>query len=151
TLASGTDQDRWDHAQVVVQAIGSPDRKTIVRGGADARYLRSGHLVYAVAGVLFVEPFDIRKMASSGEPIPVVDGVARAAAQTGSGWFAVSDTGTLAYVPGPAISGQAGSEVALLDLKGNVKRLKLQQHAYQTPRFSPNGQQLAFGLSDGRT
>jgi serine/threonine protein kinase/Tol biopolymer transport system component len=151
TLASGTEQGRWDDAQIVVQTIGSTDRKTIIRGGSDARYVRTGHILYVVGGVLFAEPFDIRKLESVGGPISVVEGVAGTiGAQTGSSQSAVSNNGTLVYLPGPTISGQGGSEIAWVDLKGNVKRLKPSPRIYQSPRVSPNGQQLAIGVDDGR-
>ena len=153
TVASGTDydSDRWENAQIVVQAIGSTERKTIVRGGADGHYLRSGHVVYALGGALYAEPFDDRKLEGLGSPVAVLDGVARSlASQTGSGQFAVSDTGTLAYIPGSS-SGNGGSDVALLDLQGKIESLKLPRRSYRSPRFSPNGQQLALGVDDGRT
>jgi serine/threonine-protein kinase len=153
TLASGAELGRWDSAQIVVQTIGSTDRKTIIRGGTDARYVRTGHILYAVEGVLFAEPFDIRKLESVGGPTSVVDGVARAnGIQTGTSQSAVSGNGTLIYVSGPATtSAQGGSEIAWLDLKGKVERLKLSPRAYQSPRVSPDGQQLAVGVDDGRT
>ena len=152
TLASGTDAERWDKAQIVAQAIGSTERKTIVKGGADGRVLRSGHLVYAVGGVLFAVPFDARKLETVGGPVPVVEGVSRSTGlQTGAAHFAVSHTGTLAYIAGPAVTGVGESSVSLLDPQGRVERLKLPPHNYQSPRFSPNGQQLVLGLNDGRT
>jgi serine/threonine-protein kinase len=155
TLASGAELGRWDSAQIVVQTIGSTDRKTIIRGGTDARYVRTGHILYAVEGVLFAEPFDIRKLESVGSPISLVEGVARATGiQTGTSQSAVSGNGTLIYVPGPATTSAQGSEIAWLDLKGKVERLKLSPRTYQSPRLPewpaacgrrgrwPNGQYL---------
>src|SRR5262249_29402115 len=37
TLATGTARDRWDNAQIVVQSLKSGDRKTLIKGGSDAR------------------------------------------------------------------------------------------------------------------
>jgi serine/threonine-protein kinase len=151
TVALDNDRARWDNAQLVVQAMRSTDRKTIVRGGADGRYLRSGHLVYLVGGVLFAEPFDVHNLEGRGSRVSVLEGVSRSLArQTGSGNFAVSDTGTLAYIPGPAAGGLAGSAVALLDQQGRIEMLPLPARAYQSPRFSPSGRQLALGVDDGR-
>ena len=39
---------RWDKAQIVVQKIATGQRTIIVNGGADARYVPTGHLTYAV-------------------------------------------------------------------------------------------------------
>jgi serine/threonine-protein kinase len=151
TLAAGTAPDRWDNAQIVVQVPGSTERKTIISGGADARYVATGHVVYAVGGVLFAEPFDIRRLKTRGGPISVVEGVGRATVgSTGTAQFAVSQSGALMYLSGPATVGQPGYDVALLDRNGTLDRIKrLPPHAYQSPRFSPNGQQLAYDIDDG--
>ena len=50
---------RWDKAQIVVHKLPSSTRKTLIDGGSHARYLPSGHIVYAVGGVLFAAPFDV--------------------------------------------------------------------------------------------
>ena len=62
TLATGTAGDRWDKAQVVVQLLKSGERKTLVNGGSDARYLPTGHIVYALGGTLFALPFDVKRL-----------------------------------------------------------------------------------------
>ena len=54
--------EQWDTARIVVQAMGSGERKTIVERGSHARYLSSGHIVYVVDGVLFAAPFDERRL-----------------------------------------------------------------------------------------
>ena len=51
--------DRWDDAQIVVQSLKTGERKTLVEGGSDARYVPTGHIVYASAGTLFAVPFDL--------------------------------------------------------------------------------------------
>ena len=51
--------DRWDKGRIVVQSLASGERKTLIDGGgSDARYVPTGHLVYALSGVLFAVPFD---------------------------------------------------------------------------------------------
>src|SRR5262249_40416893 len=143
TLATGRDPDRWDKAQIVVQRLGSSERKTIINGGADARYLPTGHIVYALGGVLFALPFDVRRLQVSGGPVAIVEGVARAATgTTGGAQFAVSRTGSLTYIPGSATTSSAQLDLALLDRKGGVERLHLPPHAYQLPRVSLDGRQL---------
>ena len=52
-------RDRWDQARIVVQSLGSRERKTLIEGGSHARYVPTGHLVYARGGVLFAVPFDL--------------------------------------------------------------------------------------------
>ena len=47
TLATGTGA-AWDKAQIVAQLLRSGERKTLVEGGSDARFLPPGHIVYAL-------------------------------------------------------------------------------------------------------
>ena len=149
TLARGNDPERWDKAEIVVQRLGSAERKTIATGGADARYVQSGHIVYATGGVLFAVPFDLRRLEVVGGPTAIVEGVARSTGTTGAADFAISQTGTLVYVAGPASTRASRLDLALLDRKGSVDRLRLPPHPYQVPRMSPGGRQLAVGVDDG--
>jgi len=152
TLATGTGVDRWDKAQVVVQSLKSGERKTLVNGGTDARYVPTGHIVYAVGGTLFALPFDAKRLEVAGGPVPIVEGVQRAVgiASAGSVQFSFSDTGSLVYIPGPA--GALGAERALVlaDRKGSSEILKLPTGAYGHPRISPDGKRVAFDTDDGK-
>jgi serine/threonine-protein kinase len=159
-VATGNTPDRWDKAKLVVQSIATGERKTVLEGGSDARYLPSGHLVYAFSGSLFVVPFDVRRLETSGEPIRVVEGVRRATGRvsgvrsirTGSGAanFSMSDNGSLVYVPGPAIAAGALRDIALMDRRGAVDALKLPFAPYAMPRASPDGSRVVFWTDDGR-
>ena len=55
-------------------AAGPRDRRpeNPPRGGADARYVESGHLVYAANGVLQAVPFDLSTRTIAGTPVPVL-------------------------------------------------------------------------------
>ena len=44
--------------------LGRSDRKTVIEGGSAARYLPSGHIVYARGGIVFAVPFDARPAGS---------------------------------------------------------------------------------------
>jgi hypothetical protein len=78
--------------------------KNDARHGSHSRYLATGHLLYAVGGLLYAVPFDARRRNVVAAPVPVLEGVRRSVFGTGTGaaQFDVSDTGTLVYVPGPA-------------------------------------------------
>ena len=111
----------WDKAQIVVQSLKTAERKTLVTGGSDARYVPTGHLVYAVGGVVFAVPFDLRQLAVTGGPVPVVEGVKRPLSGTsGTAHFAVSSTGSLVFVPGPVTTSSGQSDLALIDRTGTV-------------------------------
>jgi hypothetical protein len=81
TLAPGNSTDQWDKAQIVVQSLKSGERKVLVNGGSDARYVATGHLIYALSGTLLALPFDVKRLAVSGGPVSVVEGIQRAAGQ----------------------------------------------------------------------
>ena len=154
TAAQNTpNAERWDKAQIVLHALTSGTRKTLINGGSDARYLSSGHIVYAVGGVLFAAPFDLQREEVTGAPVPVVEGVQRGAfagIESGIAQFNVSDSGSLVYAPTPAQVVSARRNLVIIDRKGNIEPLKLPPLPYEVPRISPDGKQLAFGIEDGR-
>jgi Tol biopolymer transport system component len=152
TLAKSAPADRWEKAQIVVQTLGSNDRKVVVEGGSDARFIPTGHIVYALGGTLFAKPFDLRNLDVTGGPVPIVEGVLRANnAQTGVAHFSVSDTGSLIYVPGPTKSATGTqNSMAFVDRNGGVKKFALPDSPYFFPRISPDGKQLAYETNDGK-
>ncbi len=106
TIATGATAsataDTWDKAQIVVQSLKSSERKTLVSGGSDGRYLPTGHLVYALGGVLFAVPFDLPRLAVTGGPVPIVEGVRRSAQHRHPG-----SRSSASPAPGPSCSCQA--------------------------------------------
>jgi len=49
----------WDPSQIVVQSLTSGDRTVLIDAGRDARYVATGHLVYALNGNLLAQAFDL--------------------------------------------------------------------------------------------
>ena len=90
----------WDEAQIVIQTLSTGEQRVVLEGGFYARYVSTGHLVYARAGGLLAVPFDLGTLSVIGEPRPVVEGVW----QFGAGaQFGLSNDGKLAYVPDDAM------------------------------------------------
>ncbi len=151
TLATGTSLDRWDGATIVMQSLRTGERKTLVNGGSDARYLATGHLVYALGGVVLAVPMDLRRLEVIGGAVSIVEGVRRAVENiTGAAQFAVANNGTLIYVPGPVSMTVAQSDLAFIDRTGGVQPLKLPPGFYLHPRVSPNGRHIAVTSDDGK-
>jgi serine/threonine-protein kinase len=150
--------ETWNQAHIVVQPLDGGARKTLVNGGADGRYLPTGHLAYALGGVVLVVPFDLETLSVTGGPVPLIEGVRRGAALTagtppGAALFAVSRNGTLAYVPGPAgASNATQTDLGIFDAKGNVEPLKLTPGLYpRSPRVSRDGRWVAFEHVDEKS
>jgi Tol biopolymer transport system component len=153
TLATaGPSPETWDGAAIVVQSLGTGERKTVVAGGADGRYSPTGHIVYAVGGTLLAAPFDLRRLQSSGVPVPVVEGVKRSpAGASATAQFGFSDNGSLIYIPGPPGSlAYAAFDIKITDRAGAMQSLHLPQGRYEYPRVSPDGKHIAFDTSDGQ-
>jgi len=143
--------ESWDRATVVAQSLKTGERKTLVSGGADGRYLSTGHLVYVLGGTLIARSFDFRRLEDIGPPVPVLEGVRRVTGgASGAALASYSNTGSLVYVPGPAGSAAAQLDVALSDRKGSIEPLGLPPASYVYPRVSPDGKQIALGTEDGK-
>ena len=135
----------------MVKSLRSGEIKTVLENGSHARYVPTGHLVYARGGVLFAVPFDTERLEVTGGQVPIVEGVWRTpAANSGAALFSVSDTGSLIYVPGPAAAASAQTGLAFIDRKGVAEPLNIPPDVSTYPRVSPDGTRVAFGTSDGK-
>jgi serine/threonine protein kinase/Tol biopolymer transport system component len=134
----------WDKAQIVVQSLRSGERKTLIEGGADGRYVPTGHLVYALGSTLLAVPFDAAKLEKVGGPVPVTEGVARAGFNaSGVAQLSFAANGTMVYFVGNT-SPYLDTKVALVDRNGKAKPLPLPaERYYYEPRVSPDGKQAA--------
>ena len=90
-------------------------------------------------------PFDLSRLEVTGGPVPIVEGVMQASAnQTGVAHFSFSSNGSLAYVPDDI--GESKRTLVWVDRQGAVEPLAAPLRAYNDPRISPNGQQIAVQI-----
>jgi serine/threonine-protein kinase len=155
TLATGSSEDRWDTGRIVAQSIRSGERRVVLSGGGDTRYLPTGHLVYAVGGIVFAVRFDLARLAVVGGATPVVEGVQRGpvpGVSPATAQFSVSPTGSLIYLPGPAQTAASQRVLAEVDRgTGHVVPLKLPPGSYLAPRYAPrSGTRVAFQVDEGK-
>jgi serine/threonine protein kinase/Tol biopolymer transport system component len=134
TIGSGT---------IIVQSLKSGQRKELF-SGQSARYLPTGHIVYAAENSLLAVPFNLEKLEVEGEPVSLVEGVL----DTGGGpQYAISDLGTLIYMPGTAIgTARAQRTLVWLDRKGKEEQLAFKPDDYSDPRISPDGTRVAVAV-----
>jgi serine/threonine-protein kinase len=132
----------YDNAQIVVQNLETGERRALIQGGTYPRYVPTGHIVYYRAGTVMAVPFDLQRLEVTGPAIPVVEGV-RSTGVTGAAQYAMSDVGSLFYVPG--LGGQEIKRTLVwVDRKGMVQPLRAPQRGYVYPRLSPDGQRVAL-------
>jgi eukaryotic-like serine/threonine-protein kinase len=146
TLAGSGD---WDEAQIMVQRLDRGTRKTLITG-TDARYLASGHLLYALGETMLAVPFDPTSLTITGTPVPIVEGVRRlAGASSANAQFAVSSDGTLAYAP-PESAATSSRLLVWVNRQGNAETITAAPRDYRHPRISPDGTHVAMVFPDDR-
>jgi len=137
---------RWEEAQIVALRPGG-ERRVLVNGGAGARYLPTGHLVYMLNGALMAVPFDANRLETTGTAVALLDGVMQSVNMPGSdfesgmGQFACSSSGHLVYAPG-GIHPARHTTLVRVDRKGTVTDLNLPKGRDISLRLSPDGQRL---------
>jgi serine/threonine-protein kinase len=140
---------RWDSAKIVAQSLASGERKTLIEGGAHARYLPTGHVVYALGGVLYAVPFDVKRLQVTGGPTPVISGIRRGNI-TGTAHIALAENGTIVFVAGPSTPAAAQLVLVLFDESGRGETLKVPAGNYSQPRVSRDGQRISIDVDDGK-
>jgi eukaryotic-like serine/threonine-protein kinase len=139
TLWSG---GSFDDARIVSLSLETGERQVLVEGGTYAQYVPPGYVVYARAGALLAVPFDLKRLALTGPPVPILEGISMDSG-TGSADFSVSAGGDLAYVPGGL--GVVLRNLVWVNRKGVTQPLAAPPHAYFSPRISPDGRRVAVG------
>src|SRR5262245_1644485 len=145
--------DTWDKAKIIVQSRKTGERTTLIEGGGAPTYVPTGHLLYAVGGTLFAAPFDYQRRQLTGGGVSVIEGVGRFASAVSASstvYYGVADNGTLIYVPGRAGASVGQFDVAYVDAKEQVERLKLPPATYSFPRLSRDEKRLAVQADDGK-
>jgi serine/threonine-protein kinase len=130
------------------QPLPSGPKKALIRNGYFGRYFASGHLVYVHDGSLFAAPFDLARIEVTGQAAPVLEDVG-IGITNGSAQFAASSTGTLAYVTGQSSITNA-TTIVWLDRHGTMTPIRKTPADWSNIQFAPDGQRLAFDISDGK-
>ena len=143
TYAVGGDNN---NNQIVVQSLQSGERKVLVKGGWGARYLPTGHIVYTLTNNisnLFAIPFDLDELEVTGGSVSVLERVRGPA---------FSDSGTLVYVPQPAVAAgststtASGRTLVWVDRQGKEEALGAEPEAYSDLKISPDGTRVALTI-----
>lgn len=108
------------------------------------RYVPPGYLVYVREENLMAAPFDLRRLAVTGPPVSLVEGILEDQARGGA-QYDVSATGTLVYIPG---SFHTPLKLVWVDRKGAEQTVNAPPHTYVLPRISPDGRRVTVGIEE---
>ncbi len=140
TVGTVDSPDSYEHANIEAVILATGERRLVMQGASMARYVTSGHLVFARGGALFAVSFNADTLTTLGTPQPIVQGVS-GDETTGAAHFSIAADGTLAYIPG----GPAANQRRLFwgDRIGNFTPVNLPPAQYNDVRISPDGSRLA--------
>ncbi len=120
--------------------------RVLANSGASAAYA-NGHLLFAREQTLMAQPFDAKKLQTTGDMFPVVERL-YFFNLTGNASFTVSQNGILAYQTGVA---ETTPNLHWYDRMGKQTMAIDQANIYTDLRLSPDGKRIAFSLYDGKT
>jgi serine/threonine-protein kinase len=128
-----------------IQDLETRGHRSLIPGSA-ARYVRSGHLIYAdFDGSLMAAPFDQNSMEITA-PSVALGGRVISPGQLGSRELSVADNGTMLYG-----AGEPGTEnLVWVDRRGGIEEMASGWVAnFETLALSPNGRRLAVSIDEG--
>ena len=127
---------------ISIISIDSGKRTQITDYGNDPWYLPTGHLVFTQYGRLMVVSLDTDSKKIQGEVVSILDDLRT---ENGTGQYAVSNQGTMIYVPGvDAIK----SNLILRSFEGEETTLPLDADYYGQTQVSPDGEMLVLVKQD---
>jgi serine/threonine-protein kinase len=142
TSLHGTDMRQ---AEIAVVDLTTRQRKTLTTDGFAARYVSSGHLLFARANTLVAVAFDPDRLEIHGTPRPIQEHIGTK--PTAAANYSVANNGTLIYAPGGAGAvkgrvvwvGRDGRDLGPV-IPGDLDRPGF-------PRISPDGRRLALNVA----
>jgi WD40 repeat protein len=120
----------------------------VLEESSTARYLSSGHLLYARAGSVFAIPFDVESLTVSGSPTLAIQSVSTDVS-SGAVQFGVSHGGDLAYVAGDTSA--ARNTLSWIDQDGTVVPTGLDPGNHLSLSLSPDDTRMSLVSAMGPT
>ena len=94
--------------------VASKTRTPVMQCLSEARYLRTGHLVFMIDKNLVIQPFDASSLTLSGEPVPIAESVQFNPFRYTGGWD-ISEHGALVFTTGVGVE---NGQLTWFDLDG---------------------------------
>ncbi len=123
--------------KAAVYSIESGERKELFEG-ITMGYLPSGHILFVQENAICAIPFDLDTLETTGGTVPLIEGV--------RGGCAISDSGTLIYVPGAVPGSEGGRTLVWVNREGEEDDLSAEPADYGSPKISPDGTRVALTI-----
>jgi serine/threonine-protein kinase len=129
-----------DQKHLNLQILDASEHVELLHGASSGHYVTSGHLLYSRSGALMAVPFDLAGLKMNGSPVPLSEWSLDI--ETAS--FAVTDSGTLAYIPGSPKRNER--RLVWVDSKGRIELLPVPPRPFFDPTISPDGHYAAVTI-----
>jgi len=128
--------------QIEVLDLKTLQRKIVIERGSAAQLAVTGHLVYATGRTMKMVAFDPAAERVLGDPITISDLEVPTSADNGAADFALSETGTLAFLSSSLPATRR--TLQWIDRGGQRHPIGLEPGPYVYPRLSPDGSRVAL-------
>jgi Tol biopolymer transport system component len=139
-MASG---DKPEDNVYRIGSLDAPDSKSLASAQTLVSYAPPGYLLFVRDRTLVAQPFDAKALKTTGEPTPLAEQIGTD--NVGLARFSVSRNGTLVYR-----TGESGNRFIGMDRSGKEGEALGDPGDSRNPAFSPDGERLAYDLSDPR-
>lgn len=132
-----------ENARILAVRTDTGAQRTVIEEGRDARFVPPGYLVFVRRAQLLAVPLDPDRMEIRGTPVVVIEGL-EDMRRGAFGMYDVSPNGTLTYLSDGLLTSEGN--LVWKDLSGKTQPVGLKTDIYQSPRISPNGQEIAITI-----
>ncbi len=146
TVGMTTSPGDYEDAELWILDLASGRKKDTGLRGAIAKYVPTGHLLFAREGTLHAVPFDLDALEVRGTAVPVHEGV-RGDAASGMYYFDVDGAGNLYTVSGADRGPQR--RLRWITRDGAIEPIDLEPGRYRYPRLDAARGRAALVLGEG--
>jgi len=134
---------------VAVADLATGKVRTLVEDAGSPRYAPSGHLLFGRGGTLYAAAFDLHRLAVTGPPLPVLEGVFMwnrpgGTGSSGAVYYDLAREGTLLFSPLEARLPKR--TLVWVDRRGGMTTAAASQRSYNLPHLSADGRRLAVAV-----
>ncbi len=143
-LASGMRGTDRDYGRILLVDLTTAKAEVLLEPGYDPRWIPTGHVLFSRGDSILAVPFDRQLGTTTGDPVPVLSGVATDSL-FGHMQLAASASGTLAFVPG---TDRSIGRIVMIDRSGGEQVLPPVSQKYGVIDLSADDRFLAVHMPD---